>query len=254
MRSEILPAPADTRRLYLVLGPLILLAWGFLAVWQRSAYAEWLGHESIGEHGYPPAWRLAVFLLSWSLMIVAMMLPGSLRLLSHHVQPVWHRAESSRLVGGIILGYLSPWTLFGMLVYIGDSFLHEMAEPAAPLASFSEFIAPSIVLIAGLYQLTPFKRDYIRRCRTPHVLLSQNKDGRISGAGALKQGLQLGIFCVGSCWSLMLLMFALGYHRLDWMLALACIMAAERLAPWGQRLAWLVGVALVAWGTFWMLT
>ena len=129
-----------------------------------------------------------------------------------------------------------------------------MAVPTAPLAAFSDLIASAIVLIAGLYQFTPVKRRYMARCRTPHTLILQSCGEKISGAGALKQGLRLGVFCVGSCWSLMLLMFALGHNRLDWMLALGGILAAERLAPWGNRLAWLVGLVLVVWATLWVLT
>lgn len=254
MKTVFLPKSTDTRRFYLVLGALIALAWGLLAVWQRSAYAEMLGHEIVGHHGISPAWRFMMFLLSWSLMVVAMMLPGSLNVLSHYVKPTWHRAGSSRMAGGIILGYLSSWIfLFGLLVYMSDVFLHEMTEPAAPLAAFSDFIAPAIVMVAGVYQLTPFKRGFIRRCRTSHALLPQSKGVKISGTAALRQGMQLGILCIGSCWSLMLLMSALGHHRLDWMLALGGIMAAERLAPWGQRLASLVGLALIVWATFWTL-
>jgi len=244
----------DARRFYLVLGCLILVAWGLLFAWQTSAYADLLGHESIGDDGLPPAGRLAAFLLSWFLMIVAMMLPGSLPLLSHAIQPVWHRMKSRRLIGWIIFGYLYPWILIGLLSYLGDSFLHQMFDPAAPLAAYSDWIAPAIVLSAGLYQFTPVKRSYMARCRSSQVQFPEGRMQKLSSAVALKHGLRLGVFCVGSCWSLMMLMFALGHHRLDWMLALGGIMAAERLAPWGHRLAWLVGFGLVVWATFWVLT
>jgi predicted metal-binding membrane protein len=157
------------------------------------------------------------------------------------------------LVGLIVLGYLLPWTLFGLLVYIGDGFLHEMAETATPLSAFPDLIAPATVMIAGLYQLTPLKRSFMMRCRTPHAENIQSVEKKVSRAGAVKQGILAGGFCVGNCWSLMLLMSAIGQHRLDWMLALGCIMAAERLAPWGYRLARLVGLALVIWAALWVL-
>jgi predicted metal-binding membrane protein len=81
----------------------------------------------------------------------------------------------------------------------------------------------------------------------------QNYIKKLRGIDAWKHGLRLGIFCVGSCWSLMLLVFALGHDRLDLMLALSGIMAAERLAPWGRRLSLLVGFALMVLATFWVL-
>jgi len=253
MRSDILPNSTDTRRFYLVLGFMIVIAWGLLLVWQRSAYAELLGHESLEDNDFPLVWHLAAFLLSWFLMTVAMMMPGSLAVLNHYVQPVQHQIKNTRLVVLIILGYLSPWVLFGLLVYLGDSFLHRMFDPTAPLAAFSASIAPAIMLIAGLYQFTPLKRRYTLRCRPAHALFLRGSVEKIYGAETLNQGLRLGVYCVGSCWPLMLLMFALGHNRVDLMLVLSLIMAAERLAPWGHRLAWLVGLALIVWATFWVL-
>jgi predicted metal-binding membrane protein len=187
-------------------------------------------------------------------MTVAMMLPGSLPLLNSHIHPVRQQREGKWSAGLIILGYLAPWMLFGLLAYLGDSFLHRITEPGAPLANFSGMIAPAIVLIAGLYQFSPIKQHYTARCRTQDALNLQLDGEKLTGTAAFKGGLLLGGFCVGSCWSLMLLMFALGHNRLDWMLVLGGIMAAERLAPWGNRLSWLVGLALVVWGSILVLS
>jgi predicted metal-binding membrane protein len=253
MRSEILHPPAESRRFYLALGLMIALAWGLLAAWQRSAYAELLGHEALEHHHFPFAWQLAAFMLSWSLMTVAMMLPVSLPMLLHIAQPDGLRTEKNLAAGTVILGYLAPWILVGLLLYLGDSFLHRMAEPEAPLAAFSGLIAPAILMAAGLYQFTPAKRRCTSLCRSPHTLLPQGDPEKLSVARSLQQGLRLGAYCVGSCGSLMLLMFALGHHRLDWMLALGLILAAERLAPWGDRLTRWVGLLLVLWASLWVL-
>ena len=253
MMLDNLRISTDARRFYLVLGWLILVAWGFLFAWQRSAYTELLSHEVIEDHGLPPVLRLATFILSWFLMTVAMMLPGSLPLLNDSIQPLRQRMVGNWQAGLTILGYLIPWTLFGLSIYAGDSVLHRMTEPDGLLAAFSGSIAPAIVLMAGLYQFTPVKRSSLARCRTSHAL-SQQCSWENPGIGkALHQGIRLGVFCLGSCWAMMLLMFAVGHNRLDWMLALGGIMAAERLTPWGHRLAWLVGLGLIFWATFWVL-
>ena len=254
MKSDIHFIPTEGRRFYLVLGCLILVAWGLLISVQRSPYAELLSHEAIELDSYPSGIRWAVFMLGWSLMIVAMMLPGSLPMLNIHVRPLRQRVAGSYLTGLIILGYLFPWIVFGGLAYLGDSFLHMIFEPPGILSPYEGLIAPAIILIAGIYQLTPVKRRYNMRCRPPHALSLESGVEKPGGTGAVKGGLHLGVTCVGSCWALMLLMFALGHNRLDLMLALGCVMAAERLTPWGNRLAWLVGVALVVWGTFFMFT
>jgi predicted metal-binding membrane protein len=255
MISDRLHRSADVRRFYLVLGCLIVVAWSLLIVLQRSAYAELLGHEAI-EHDLPALGRMAAFLLSWSLMTVAMMLPGSLPMLNIQIHPIRRQMAGNWLSGLIILGYLFPWILFGLLAYLGDGFLHRMFESTAPLAAYSGWIAPSIMLVAGLYQFTPLKRRYTLRCQPAHAMTLVSLEGSMeknSRVMALKQGLRLGLTCVGSCGSLMLLMFALGHNRLGWMFALCGTMVAERLAPWGHRLTWLVGLTLVIWATFWML-
>ncbi len=254
MRTTFFPDNTDAPRFYLVLGSLVVAAWGFLVVLQNSPYAGLTGHESIGHDHLPFVWHLAAFLLSWALMTVAMMLPASLPALNRSAQPLRHQMNSSRLIGVLILGYLSPWILFGLLGFLGDSYLHQLFSPPSSLAAYSEWIAPSLVLVAGLYQLTPLKRRYIMRCQPSAGSLLVDRAMQSIGTAVLKQGLRLGVLCVGSCWSLMLLMFALGHHRLDWMLALGCVMAAERLTPWGRRLSWLVGLALIVWAAFWVLS
>jgi predicted metal-binding membrane protein len=237
------------------LGGLILAAWGLLIALQRSDYAELLGHEVILHNGFPPALRPVFFLSSWSLMTVAMMLPGSLPILSRAVRPFRQRVERNWLAGLTILGYLVPWSLFGLLAYLGDGLLHRMVTAETPLAAYSGMIAPGIVLVAGLYQFTPGKRSFMVRCRPSNTSIQRDGAENLNGAGPFKLGVRLGVSCVGSCWSLMLLMFAVGHNRLDWMLALSGIMASERLAPshWSRRLAWLVGLALIAWAIVWVL-
>jgi predicted metal-binding membrane protein len=243
MLSDTFLHHTPARRLYLGSAVLIAAAWGLLMLWQGSAYAELLGHESLGHHSIPFVWHLAGFLLSWSLMTVAMMLPGSLPMLIHIARPAWQREYRLRRIGSAIAAYLSPWVLFGLLAFLGDSALHEMTEPGGPLAAFTGWIAPAVLLTAGVYQLTPLKSRCLDLCRP---LQAQPDQAEMNHeAGAWLQGLRLGIFCVGSCWPLMLLMFALGHHQLGWMLVLSAVMAAERLSPWGLHLARMVGLVLI---------
>jgi predicted metal-binding membrane protein len=253
MKSANLTFSSENRQFYLVASSLILAAWVTLTVWQRSDFAELLGHESIGNHHSTPGGQALAFLLGWLLMTVAMMLPGSLPALNAYARQIRHRMQSSKLVGLTILGYLIPWITFGLLAYFGDTFLHHLAEPSAPLGAYSEMIAPLTVLIAGIYQFTPVKRRLLNRCRPSSSLSIPGNLEAVSRINFLQHGLRLGFLCVGSCWSLMLLMFALGNHRLDWMLILSGVMAAERLASWGYRLAWVVGIALLIWAAIWFV-
>jgi predicted metal-binding membrane protein len=228
-----------------MMGGVILIAWIALAAVQQSAYAELFGHEAAGMVGAPPLMRLAAFLFGWLLMTAAMMLPASLPQLDHAVRPMLARTGSLRFAGLTILGYLAVWLAFGLLVYLGDTGLHRLSAVGRPLARYTGWIASVILLAAGLYQFSPGKRRALRRCQRLQTPSLTSAARWLSGPAAIKQGTQLGMECLGACWSLMLLMSALGHNRLDWMIVLSGMMIAERQAAWGQRLAWLAGLALI---------
>lgn len=250
MSSISLRISTHERRFYLGLGGLILFAWSLLVIWQRSSNAEQLSHTAIETGSFPSLWTLAAFLVGWILMTIAMMLPGSLPLLNDYLHSHQQQQKSQHSAILVILAYLAPWTLFGLLAYLGDFILHSLASPGGPLAAITDLILPGIVLFAALYQFSPMKRKYLLRCRPSSSIVITREVKISSRAEALRHGLRLGSVCVGSCWALMLLMFAIGHQRLDWMLALSGVMAAERLLPWGHRLSWLVGLALIAWVSF----
>lgn len=252
MINEFLRIPTPARRINLTAAVFIAAAWGLLILWQRSHYAELLGHESLGDHHFSFSVKLLAFLLSWFLMTVAMMLPASMPALIHSAQPTGQPARDFRFLAWITVGYLSPWVLFGLLAFLGDSVLHALTETGGPLAGFSSWIAPAIVLAAGLYQFTSIKRRFNQLCQISHPIHGRVEMRNLTNA--LREGIRFGFFCVGSCWSLMLLMFALGHHQLGWMFVMGVIFAVERLTPWGQKLSWLVGFVLLVWLSFWLLS
>src|SRR4051812_38805694 len=153
-----LRAPADRRWHRLALGVVILAAWGALAVWGASPYAGLLDHGEIGESGLPPILALAIFVVGWTLMTVAMMLPSSLPLVNLFRRFVAHRADGGRLLLLLLIGYLGVWSYFGALAYVGDGALHALVRLLWPRRDGAPPIAALIVLAAGLYQFTPLKR------------------------------------------------------------------------------------------------
>lgn len=254
MRTEFLTYTRETRRSTLFFAGLILLAWALLAAWQRSAYAGLLGHAALEGQTISFSGHLAAFLLSWLLMTLAMMLPGSLPMLLHTIEPPRLRPLDRRRASLVLAGYLLPWLAFGLFAYLGDSQLHHLAEPPGPLARYSVLIPPAILLVAGLYQLSPAKRHSLALCRPDsHAGFLPSSWLHLVCSTAFAQGLRLGGICVASCASLMLLMFALGHHRLDIMLGLSAILLAERLTAWGECLAWVIGAALLAASLVWLL-
>lgn len=239
-------APDDARWYRLSLGALVLSAWAALWLWGASPFAGLLSHREIGEGSLSPISRLAVFVFGWMLMTVAMMLPASLPLITLFRRLVDRRPDRTGLVLRLILGYLGVWTYFGALAYTGDSALHEFLGRLPGLAPGG--IGAAILLAAGVYQFTPLKNMCLEKCRSPYTFLVEHWRGRQPGRDAVRLGMRHGLFCVGCCWTLMLLMFAVGGANLGWMLALGAVMAAERTTRWGRYLTRPLGAALALSG------
>ncbi|HYU20869.1 MAG TPA: DUF2182 domain-containing protein, partial [Chloroflexota bacterium] len=113
-------------------------------------------------------------------------------------------------------------------------------------------IAAALLLVAGLYQFTPFKMLCLDKCRSPYSFLVQHWRGRDAGRDALRLGIRHGLFCLGCCWTIMLLMFALGATNLGWMLILGSLMAAERTTRWGRRVIRPLGGAFALWAVLYL--
>ncbi|QIN78136.1 DUF2182 domain-containing protein [Rubrobacter marinus] len=226
---------------------LIALAWLTLWAWGHSPYGRFLGHHGL-EEVRGNAVLMLVFVAGWVVMVVAMMLPTSLPLISLFRTLVRRREDRARLVALLVAGYLGVWTLFGAAVYLGDLFLHEAVEGGSWLEANARFVAAGTVTLAGLYQFTPLKHHCLQKCRSPLSFIAGHWHGRDEAAQALRLGAHHGLFCVGCCWSLMLVMFAVGLGSLGWMLVLGAVMAVEKNASWGRRIGTPLGVVLLGWG------
>ena len=108
-------------------------------------------------------------------------------------------------------------------------------------------IAALLLMVAGAYQFTPLKQVCLDKCRSPYSFLVRHWSGKRAGRDALVLGIRHGLFCLGCCWTLMLLMFAVGGANLGWMLALGALMTAERTTHIGRRLTRPLGGVLILW-------
>jgi predicted metal-binding membrane protein len=241
-------ARADTRRpLAWLLAALSGLAW--LALWlaDRTPYGRYLSHHALegvrGEAALAP-----LFVGGWLVMVVAMMLPTSLPLVTLFQAMTRGRRGQARLIALLLGGYLAAWTLFGAVVYAADWGLHRAMAQSHWLADRAWLLSALTVLGAGAFQFTPLKYHCLDKCRSPLAFISERWHGHRPTWEALRLGLAHGLFCVGCCWALMLLMFAVGAGSLGWMLVLGVVMAVEKNLPWGRRIGKPVGVALLALG------
>jgi len=201
---------------------LTALAWWTLWIGES---AGWGHHAMHAGHASP-----AVFIAGWTIMTIAMMLPTSAPLML-----MFHRMKegSPGAIARLIAGYLAVWIAFGVAVYVVSRALSDVIE--GTLAS------AAILLMAGLFQFTPWKYACLDKCRSPLGFLMSHWKG-----SAFRLGAEHGAFCVGCCWSLMLVMFAVGTGSVLWMLILGIVMAAEKNLPWGRKLSAPLGVVLIA--------
>ncbi len=234
-----------------VLLGLVALAWFALFLWSVSPFARFLGHDALahlplaGGGGY--ILMLTLFIGGWTLMTVAMMLPTSLPLITLFRGIVRQRANRMRLVMLLIAGYLVVWMGFGAVAHIGDWMLHIAVARNLWLALHPWVISMMIFLVAGVYQFSPLKYHCLEKCRSPLTFIMENWHGRHARREALALGIRHGVFCLGCCWSLMLVMFAVGMGNIGWMLVLGAFMAVEKNLPWGRRLGKPIGFLLIAW-------
>jgi predicted metal-binding membrane protein len=243
----------DDRRLFFgLLVALILLAWLALFAWGESPYARYLDHRELSDVGLRlDAQDILPFLAlvgGWTLMIFAMMLPTSLPLVSMFQKVTQKRADRRLLLVLMIGGYLLVWAAFGVFAHAGDWVIHLGVDRSAWLSGHSWVVGAGVFLTAGVYQFTPLKYQCLEKCRSPYSFIAQHWSGGHAPSQALRLGLHHGLFCLGCCWSLMLLMFGVGSGSLGWMLALGAAMAVEKNMPWGRQLSVPLGLGLIAIG------
>lgn len=184
----------------------------------------------------------------WVLMIAAMMLPTTLPLLEIFRRVVMGRPDGSRLIAILIAGYLLAWFAFGLAAHAIDWALLDAAQAVPWFVAYGWSVGAAVVGAAGLFQFSALKYRCLDKCRTPFGFVAERWRGRRPARDAFAIGFGHGVFCVGCCWALMLLMFAVGTGNLGWMLALGALMAIEKNAPWGRRISAPLGVALLLWG------
>ena len=223
-----------------------LVCWTWIALMARDMYGTMLG---------PSAWmmtadwdvpHLLLLWAMWAVMMTAMMLPSASPLLLLYAGAL--RTSGDARVGrktyAMAAGYVLVWALFSVAATVLQRVLSTvlvltpMMEPSTPEA------AAVLLAIAGLYQLTPLKGACLRVCRSPLPYLLQHwAPGTFA---AFRLGAQHGIYCLGCCWALMLLLFAGGVMNLVVIVALTLWVLAEKFAPFGEQTARASGVALLA--------
>ncbi|MCF3133835.1 DUF2182 domain-containing protein [Streptomyces olivochromogenes] len=214
---------------------------GLLLVAAAAAWV-WLVTRRGSMPGMPGTMGLALpaFLAVWTLMIAAMMLPATAPVAALYARTITvHRAP--RMVA-FTVAYLLVWAAAGLPAYALASGLGR----AAGLPSVAgTAVAAAIFALNGVYQLTPLKDRCLARCRSPIGMMLRY--GSYPGPSRdLRAGAHHGSFCLGCCWSLMVLLAAFGVMNLWAMVVLTGVITAEKLAPAGHLVARVVGIVSIA--------
>jgi predicted metal-binding membrane protein len=203
---------ASQSRAAIVLFGGALVAWGVTLARMRGM----AGGTDLGDL----SWYLGI----WATMMAAMMLPSA--------APVVLRLSGGRPDVPFAVGYLTVWIAYGLAAYGLFRLLTALGTGWLDWDRSGPYVAGSVIVAAGTYELTPLKRRFLRRCRTP------------GGPSGLAYGLE----CVGCCFGVMAALFALGVMSIVWMALVAGVIFAEKVLPHGVRFSRVVAVALLVLG------
>ena len=233
-----------------LLAIVVLVCWWYLfrlaAVMEAMPMAGMAGVPGMLVYSdWTPGYAL-LMLVMWTTMMMAMMLPSAIPMILLYRQ-VLRKNQSPHLglaTTLFVAGYMLLWTLFSV-VATGMQALLEQTALLSPLMRSQNLLFSGLVLVlAGLYQFSPWKQACLHHCRAPVFFLSRHWHPGL--AGALRMGLNHGAYCVGCCALLMALLFVGGVMNL-WVIALiAVVVLLEKLIPGGEGLARGLGtVALI---------
>ncbi|MEV5050134.1 DUF2182 domain-containing protein [Arthrobacter sp. LAR12-1-1.1] len=193
--------------------------------------------------------RLWGFLGVWTLMTAAMMLPALAPLTSAYLRSI-RAVRSSRVrairTTALVGGYLLTWIGFGVVAYAAAALSALLAEDAPDLAPW---VGAGVLVAAGVYQLTPLKDFCLRHCRSPIAFLLHvsGYKGRLRD---VRVGVYHGVYCVGCCWGLMVVLIAVGVMNLAWMAAITVVIFLEKTWKYGPAFSRITGVSLIVFALF----
>jgi len=235
----------QSRERYLILVLLFLLT---IAAW---AFLLWfpLPMQDAQDMGPTMGLTASLFLAIWVIMMVAMMFPSAapMILMFSKVYDGKRRQGQSFVPTWIFVSaYLLIWTLFGVTAYICALAVQESARTAPWLAENMARAGGVLLILGGLYQLSPLKQACLAKCRTPlGFILGSWREGYW---GSFRMGLEHGLYCLGCCWLLFVILFPLGIMNVAAMAVLALLIYAEKSLPAGRQVAQLAAIALIAYG------
>lgn len=227
----------------------IALCWAWIVPMARDMYGSMTG---------PSAWmmtdtwdftHLALLFAMWAVMMAGMMLPSAAPTLLLYAGVVRKSPDGTSApshVYAFAAGYLLVWTAFSLAATVLQRLLAHWLLLSPMMEARGHVFGGILLMVAGVYQFTPFKRTCLESCRSPAAFIAQHWKRGV--AGGFRLGAAHGLFCLGCCWTLMLLLFVGGVMNLWWIGALTIFVLLEKLAPLGAQGGRLSGLLIIAMG------
>ena len=197
-------------------------------------------------------WSMGDFLMlfvMWAIMMVGMMIPSAAPLILTFATINRKKLEQNGSfvpTAVFVTGYLWVWTVFSLLAAGTQWGLHSLALLSPMMVSQSPLLNGVLLIAAGLYQWAPLKRTCLEHCQSPlSFIMSHWREGT---GGALRMGWEHGLYCLGCCWVLMVLLFVMGVMNLAWVAVIAVFVLLEKILPLGLWMGRVTGILLIAWG------
>ena len=211
-----------------------------LITWMPPSQGAWLSSDFF------------LLFLMWSVMMIAMMTPSILPMVMlftaiNEKNKTQNKPYASPF--NLLFGYLLSWILFSLIITLPQYSMHQ-AELLNPMMEPRHaYVGALFLILAGLYQFTPFKDACLSVCQSPLSFMMNNwRDGNL---GAFLIGYKHGFYCVGCCLVLMLTLFALGVMNIMWVAILTIFVLFEKLSyKYTKQYRYITGVIFISWGLF----
>lgn len=189
----------------------------------------------------------------WFVMMVGMMTPAvtpTILLYARVGRSAAAQQKPFAPAGWFASGYFLAWAVFSLAATAAQIGLRNAMLLTTMLKSTSDLLSGIVLVVAGLYQWSPWKNACLEHCRAPLLFIQRHGGFRPQVRASVMLGLRHGLYCIGCCWALMLLLLVGGIMNIAWIAGLAALVLTEKLWSRGRYLSRLVGVAAMAGGLF----
>jgi predicted metal-binding membrane protein len=229
-----------------------VVSWSWILAMSGDMYGSMTGASAWAMTGVWDLRHLLLLFAMWAVMMTAMMLPSAAPMLMLYIAVVRRSDETAvaRRTYALAAGYLLVWALFSAVATAGQRLMTAQAIVSPMMGLADPTVGGIVLILVALYQFTSLKRGCLDVCRSPLALITTY--WRPGTAGAFAMGVRHGLYCLGCCWALMLLLFVGGVMN-AWVIGgLTLFVLIEKVTPIGRGASYVGGIVLAALGV-WLL-